>query len=146
MRLHAVQTADSGDLAALRDAARDARAAAMSRRRALAAGRSASAPVHERVRTGFREAGLRAPVAAVDATPAATPNRRGAPSGAQRAPGGKTVAINGVADAHLGRAFSMQRRRQLSQGKQALNGGGDRTAAAAGDGTPPFIVHRGGAR
>jgi hypothetical protein len=44
------QTADSGDLAARRDAARDGRAAAMSRRRALAAGRSALAPAQ--VRTG----------------------------------------------------------------------------------------------
>ena len=116
MRLYAVQTADSGDLDALRDAARAGRAAAMARRRALAAGRSALAPAPERVRTGLREAGFRAP-----------------------------AATDGVADAHLGRALSMQRRRQLSQGKQALNGGGDRTAAAAGAGAPAFIIHRGGA-
>jgi len=38
------QPADSGDLAAPRDAARYGRAAAMSRRRALSAGRSALAP------------------------------------------------------------------------------------------------------
>ena len=44
-----------------------------------------------------------------------------------------------------GRAAATLRRRQLSQGKQALNGGG-RTAAAAGAGAPAFIVHRGGAR
>ncbi|MBW3645603.1 MAG: hypothetical protein KY441_08880 [Actinobacteria bacterium] len=56
------------------------------------------------------------------------------------------MATNGVAEARLGRAFSMQRRRQLSRGKQALNGGGDRTPAAAGDGAPPLIVHRGGGR
>ena len=43
-----------------------------------------------------------------------------------------------------GRAAAMQRRRQLSKGKQALNGGGDR-AAAAGAGAPAFIVLRGGA-
>ncbi len=42
-----------------------------------------------------------------------------------------------------GRAAAMQRRRQLSQGKQALNGG-DR-AAAAGAGPRAFIVLRGGA-
>lgn len=41
-----VQTADSGDLAAPRDAARYGRAAAMSRRRALAAGRSALGTRH----------------------------------------------------------------------------------------------------
>jgi hypothetical protein len=46
-----------------------------------------------------------------------------------------------------GRAAAMQRRRQLSQGKQALNGGGgNRTAAAAGIRSAAFIVHRGGAR
>ncbi len=146
MRLYAVQTADSCELAELRDAARDGRAAAMSRRRALAAGKSALAPAQERVRTRFREAGLRAPAAAVDATPPTAPNGQGAPSGAQRAPGGTAVAINGVAEAQLGRALSMQRRRQLCQGKQALNGGGDRTAAAAGDGAPAFIVLPGGAR
>ena len=146
MRLHAVQTDDSGDVAALRDAARAGRAAAMSRRRALAAGRSALAPAHERVRTGFREAGFRAPAAAVDATTPAAPKGQVAPSGAQRSPRGTAVAANGVADAHLGRALSMQRRRQVSQGKQALNGGGDRTAAAAGAGAPAFVVHRGGGR
>lgn len=117
--MYVVQTADSGDdQAALRDAARDGRAAAMSRRRALAAGRSALPPAPERVRTPLRATELRAPAAAADATPAA----------------------------RLGRAVSMQRRRQLAQGKRALNGGGDRTAAPAGGGAPVFIVHPGGGR
>ena len=142
MHLYVVQTADSGDPAARRDAARGGRAAAMSRRRALAAGRSALAPARERVRTGFREAELRAPAPAVDAT---RPDGHGAPSGARRAPRGTAVATDGVADPHLGRALSKQRRRQLSKGKQALSGGG-RTAAAAGAGAPAFIVHRGGGR
>jgi hypothetical protein len=119
MRAHVVQSADTGDLGALRDAARDGRAAAMSRRRALAAGRSALAPTHERVRTGAGEGARRAPAAAADATPPA---------------------------AHLGRALSMQRRRQLAQGKRALNGGRDRAAAATGARAPVFVVHRGGAR
>ena len=44
MDMNVVQPAGSGDLAAPRDAARHGRAAAMSRRRALAAGRSALAP------------------------------------------------------------------------------------------------------
>ncbi len=48
--------------------------------------------------------------------------------------------------AREGRAAAMQRRRQLSQGKQALNDGGNRAAAAAGIRTAAFIVHRGGAR
>jgi hypothetical protein len=46
MGMHEVPAADSGDLAAPRDASRYGRAAAMSRRRALAAGRSALAPPH----------------------------------------------------------------------------------------------------
>ncbi len=44
MEMYVVQTADSGDSTAPRDASRYGRAAAMSRRRALAAGRSALAP------------------------------------------------------------------------------------------------------
>lgn len=146
MRLYVVPTAGTGDSAALRDAARDGRAAAMSRRRALAAGKSALAPASERVRTGFREAGLRAPAAAADARPPADPDGQGAPSGAQGAPAETAVATDDVAAARLGRSLSMQRRRQMSQGKQALSGGGDRTAAAAGADAPAFFVHRGGAR
>jgi hypothetical protein len=42
MDMNVVQPADSGDLGAPQDAARYGRAAAMSRRRALAAGRSAA--------------------------------------------------------------------------------------------------------
>jgi hypothetical protein len=117
--MRVVQPADSGDPGALRDAARHGRAAAMSRRRALAAGRSALAPTRTQVRTGSGEAELRAPEAAGDATPPTAPN---------------------------GRAISMQRRRQLSQGKLALNGEGDRTSSKAAAGAPTFIVLRGGAR
>ncbi|HVM04297.1 MAG TPA: hypothetical protein VM242_03900 [Acidimicrobiales bacterium] len=51
-----------------------------------------------------------------------------------------------MAAARLGRALSMQRRRQLSRGKQALNGGADRTTGDAGAGAPAFTVVRGGAR
>jgi hypothetical protein len=46
MDMYVVGAADNGDPAAPRDAARSGRAAAMSRRRALAAGRSALAPTH----------------------------------------------------------------------------------------------------
>ena len=116
--MYVVQTADSGDETARRDAARDGRAAAMSRRRALAAGRSALPTAPERVRTPLRDTELRAAAGAADATSAA----------------------------RLGRAVSMQRRRQLAQGKRALNGGGDRTAAPACGGAPVFIVHPGGGR
>jgi hypothetical protein len=55
------------------------------------------------------------------------------------------VAANGVAAGRLGRALAMDRRRQLSQGKQALDGGSDRTAAAPRAGAPALVVHRGGA-
>ena len=143
MRTHVVQTAASGDPGAVRDA-RSGRAAAMSRRRALAAGRSALGPPRERVRTGFREAALRAPVAAVVTTRPAPSSGRGAANETQRAPEGTTVAINGMAAGRLGRALSMQRRRQLSQGKRALNSGGDRTADETGAGAPAFVVLRGG--
>ena len=43
-----------------------------------------------------------------------------------------------------GRAAAKQRRRQLSQGKQALNGGGGKTATAAGGRAQALTVHRGG--
>ncbi|HWB71526.1 MAG TPA: CsoS2 family carboxysome shell protein, partial [Egibacteraceae bacterium] len=69
--------------------------------------------------------------------PPAASNGQGAPSGAQVPPGGTAVATDGAGAANLGRAVSVQRRRQLSQGKQALNGDGNGTAAAAGAGAPP---------
>jgi hypothetical protein len=47
--------------------------------------------------------------------------------------------------ARAGRAAAMQRRRQLSRGKQALNGSRDRAPAATGTRAPTFVVHRGGA-
>ena len=142
MGLQVVQTADKGDLAALREAARDGRAAAVSRRRALAAGQSG--PALARLRTGFRGSELRAAAAPGDALLPAASSGECAPSGAP-APAETPVAINGVAAARLGRALSMQRRRQMSQGKQALNGGSDRTPAEAGAQARTFMVYRGGA-
>ena len=125
MRTHVVQSADGGGLDAVRDGARRGRDAAMSRRRALVAGRSAP------------------PAAAGDPTGPAAPDGRGTSNGAQGTPDGTAVAINGVAAGRLGRALSMQRRRQLSKGKQALSGD-DRTAAAADAGPPTFVVLDGG--
>ena len=116
MRMYVVQTPEGGDQTSLCDAARDGRAAAKARRRALAAGRSALAPAPERVRTGLPEADVRAAATAADATP----------------------------PARLARSISMQRRRQLAKGKRALDGGGDRTAAAAGAAAPVLVVYRGG--
>ena len=101
MDMNGVQPAGSGDLAAPRDAARHGRAAAMSRRRALATGRSALAPTDPTAST----------------------------------PRSMVVTTDSVPPARLARAYSMQRRRQQSQGKRALNGAG----------TPAFVVYRGGA-
>ena len=61
----------------------------------------------------------------------------------QTATSGDLTARRDVA--REGRAAAMQRRRQLSKGKQALKGGRDRAAAAARVRTPLFVVHRGGA-
>ncbi len=135
MGMYAVDAADSGDLSELGSAAREGRAAAVSRRRQLSQGKEALNG------DGDGTADVNGAGA-----PAAASNGQGAPSGAQGDQGDTAVATDGVADAHLGRALSVQRRRQMSRGKQALNGGGDRTAAAAGAGVPTFIVHRGGGR
>src|SRR5439155_23389101 len=54
MDLNVVKPADNGDLAAPQDAARHGRAAAMSRRRALSAGRSALAPTEPTTSTPKR--------------------------------------------------------------------------------------------
>jgi hypothetical protein len=123
--MYAVDAADSADLSELGTAARDGRAAAVSRRRqasqgiqVLNGGGNGTAAV--------ADAG--APPAAEK--PAAAPNGQGASNGTQGAPQGTGFATDG-------RAVSKQRRRQASQGIQALNGGGNGTAAAAGTDTPP---------
>ena len=119
MGFYAVDTASSEDLAELMDGASGGRAAAVLRRRQMAQGKEAlnggdAPPAAENVNVnGVNGAGA----------PPAAPNGQGAPSGAQGAPGGTAAATNGVAEAHLGRALSMQRRRQMAQGKVALNGG-----------------------
>lgn len=124
MGLHVVRTVDGSELAAVGELGRGARAAAMARRRALAAGRTALPLAHPRARSAPSEQERGAGASRADAIPAAA----------------TSVATDGVAAARRGRALSMQRRRQLAQGKQALNGG--RTAAA---GAPAFTIHRGGA-
>ncbi|HUR24271.1 MAG TPA: CsoS2 family carboxysome shell protein [Acidimicrobiales bacterium] len=198
--MYAVQTADSADLAELRDGARDGVAAARARRRQMSQGKQAltagagqtaaadgagAPPVAETLhvngagapptasnghgvpsgagvatdgvaaahlgRALSKErrrqlsqgnqaltagAGQTAATAGVSA-PAAASNGQGAPSGAKRAPSGAGIATDGVAAAHLGRTLSKERRRQLSQGKQALTAGAGQTAAAAGVGAPP---------
>ena len=134
MGMYAVQTADSADLAELGDAARDGAAAARSRRRQMSQGKQA-------LTAG---AGQTAAAAGVGAPPAAENlhvNGAGAPppaaSNGQGARRGAGVVTDGVAAAHLGRTLSKERRRQMSQGKQALTAGAGQTAAAAGVGAPP---------
>ncbi|MFP5371006.1 MAG: CsoS2 family carboxysome shell protein, partial [Actinomycetes bacterium] len=124
----AVQTADTAELAELGDSARAGRAAAASRRRQLSQGMQAlngGGPLPPAEHHGN---GAGAP-------PAAS-NGQGASNGAPRAPAGTDGATDGVAAAHLGRSLSRERRRQLSQGKQALTGGVAPAAAAAGGDAP----------
>ncbi|HEV2767636.1 MAG TPA: CsoS2 family carboxysome shell protein [Acidimicrobiales bacterium] len=120
MGMYAVDTASSADLAELVDGASGGRAAAVLRRRQEAQGKEAlngggAPPAAENLNVNGGNGG---------GAPPAGPNGEGASNGAQGAPDGKAVATNGVAEAHHGRAVSMQRRRQMAQGKGALNGGG----------------------
>jgi hypothetical protein len=128
--MYAVQTADSADLAELLGGARDGVVAAKARRRQMAQGKQAL------LGAGPPPATENLAVHGAGAPPAAS-NGQGPPNGAQGAPGGSKVATDAVADAHLGRTLSQERRRQMSQGKQALTAGAGRTAAAAGVGAPP---------
>src|SRR3954470_7148604 len=116
MGMYAVDTADPAELAKLSDAARGGRAAATIRRRQLSQGKQAlngagAPPAAENVQAN-----------GAGAAPAA--NGQGAPTGAQRAAQGGGTMSDGVAAAHFGRSVAKERRRQLSQGKQALKGAG----------------------
>ena len=126
MGMYAVQAAD--DLSEFGDAARNGRALSVQRRRQLSQGKQGvnggDAPLAAEIRHGN---GAGAPAA---------PTGHGPSNGTQAAPGGSNGATDGVAAAHLGRSLSRERRRQLSQGKQALTAGAGQTAAAAGLGTP----------
>ncbi len=134
MGMYAVDTADAAELGRLRDAARGGRAAAALRRRQLSQGKQAlngagAPPAAENLQAN-----------AAGAAPAA--NGQGAPNGTQVAQEERSVPTDPVAAAHFGRSVSMERRRQLSQGKQALKGAGalpqdrrvDRAPAPPSDG------------
>jgi hypothetical protein len=135
--MYAVDTADAADLAVLGTAARDGRAAAVARRRQMAQGIVALNGNGSGNGNGTTTANG-APPAAEDrqangaGAPAVAANGQGASNGTQGAPEPTAAATNGVNAAHLGRALSKQRRRQLSQGKQALNGNGNGTTTANG--------------
>ena len=127
MGMFAVDTADAADLGELRDAARGGRAAATLRRRQLSQGKQALNGA------GALPSGENGQANGAGAAPAA--NGQDAPDGTQGPQEERAVPTDAVAAAHFGRSVSMERRRQLSQGKQALNGAG----------TPSFVVYRGGA-
>jgi hypothetical protein len=127
MGMYAVDTADAADLAELRDAARNGRAVATLRRRQLSQGKQALNGGGAPAAAGNLHAN------GADAPPVAS-NGQGASSGAQAAPEPTPVASNVVGDAHGGRAVSMERRRQLSQGKQALKGAAAPRATSDGQG------------
>ena len=142
MGMYAVDTADTDDLAELRDAARNGRSVSMERRRRLSQGKQAlnGAGAANGVENLDANGAETVHANGAGAPPAASDGRRPSKS-AQAAPERTAVASNGVGDAHLGRSVSMERRRQLSQGKQALNGAGAPPAAANlnanGAGAPP---------
>jgi hypothetical protein len=116
MGMYAVDTAESAELGEFRNAARDGRTAAATRRRQLSQGKQAlngdgAPPATEDLQANGTAA-------------ASAANGQATPNGTQRAPEATASPTDAVAAAQFGRTVSMQRRRQLSQGKQALNGGG----------------------
>ena len=136
MGMYAVQSADSAELGEFRNAAHLGRSLSKERRRQLSQGQQAmyggSAPDSAENLHGN----------GAGAVP--SPNGQGPSNGSQRAPAATADTTNGVAAAHLGRALSKERRRQLSHGKQALTAGAGQTAAAAGLGAPPAADNRHG--
>src|SRR5947199_3473422 len=137
MGMYAVDTADAAELGQFRDAARGGRAAATLRRRQLSQGKQA-----------LNGAGT--PPAAEDlqvdgARSAHAPNGQGAPSGSQGVREERAVPTDPVAAAHFGRSVSKERRRQLSQGKQALRGAGAENQQVNGAGAAPAAPKRQGA-
>ncbi len=95
------------------------RAAAIARRQALSAGKAALPPAHERVRNGERSAALPAGPSAAPGTSAAAP---AVAAPATRPATSMTAGeAGGTSRGPLsGRHLSMQRRRLLAAGKQAL--------------------------
>ncbi|MDQ6937742.1 MAG: CsoS2 family carboxysome shell protein [Actinomycetota bacterium] len=117
MGMYAVDTADAAELGELRDAARGGRAVATLRRRQLSQGKQALNGA------GTPAAGENLQANGAGAA-AADPNGQGEPNGTQAAQEERAVPTDAVAAAHFGRSVSIERRRQMSQGKQALNRAG----------------------
>jgi hypothetical protein len=114
--MYAVDTADPADLANFGSAARDGRAAAALRRRQLSQGKEAL--------NGNGAAPIAVNGAGNGVAPLPVVENLQGNGAAPAARAGAAAASNAVAAAQFGRAISMQRRRQLSQGKEALNGNG----------------------
>ena len=128
------------------------RAAALARRQALSAGKSALPPARERVRTGERTAAVAAPAATTPAaaTPVVTP-----PTATPLAVAHEDTAGGyASAAAHSGRQAALARRRALSAGKAALPPpterarGNERVRSGALDYAPKVVpsVTQGGQR
>jgi hypothetical protein len=132
------QGAPNGETAAPTDAAAAAhfgRSVSVERRRQLSAGKQALKGA------GALPAAENLQVDRASAPPA--PNGQGAPNGTQGAPQGTAYASDAVAAANFGRSVSIQRRRQMSQGKQALDGAG---ALPAVENQPPVDDDTGSGR
>ena len=131
MGMYAVDTAESAELGEFRNAARDGRTAAATRRRQLSQGKQAlngdgAPPATEDLQANGTAA-------------ASAANGQATPNGTQRAPEATASPTDAVAAAQFGRTVSMQRRRQLSQGKQALDGGRVRPAEPKGQSGPSAV-------
>ena len=132
MGMYAVQTADASDLGQFSGAAQRGREVAAMRRRALSQGKQA-----------LNGNGAAPPPVATDgeqAAPVAASNGHGASNGAAPAP---AVPTDAVGAAHFGRDVSKQRRRALSQGKQALHGVTAPPAATNGAPATPAVASNG---
>jgi hypothetical protein len=122
MGMYAVDTADPTELAKLSDAARGGRAAAALRRRQLSQGKQALNGAGANGAQNLQSNGA-------EAAPAA--NGQVATNGTQAAQEERAAPTDAVAAAHFGRSVAKERRRQLSQGKQAIKGAGGLNGAAS---------------
>ncbi len=121
MGMYAVDTADAAELGEFRDAARGGRTAARTRRHQLSQGKQA-------LNGASTSAGENQQAAGAGAVPAA-PSGQVEPNGTQGAREQGAVPTDAVEAAHFGRTVSRERRRQMSQGKQAMNRAGALPAA-----------------
>ncbi len=121
-------------MSALSDAATGGREAAIARRKALSAGKTALPAGQERVRIGKREAGFNDNTPAPVAAPTIAAFAHDEPARALAAPEVKidvSPSAPPPAGGMIGRFLSMQRRKLVSAGKQALQSSSSLTDVAA---------------